>query len=1854
MKKILYLIILLTIPMNILADSYSSLWKKADDASKKDLPKTQIQWLDKIIAKAEGEKAYGQLMKAQLLRSSLRAQIAPDSLDVEIARLERKALTTKDKTLQAVYASALGKIYQEHLEDDAVAKSKRWFKLSMQNPALLAQHKSEEYEPAIVKGVDSRIFNEDLLHVIGLEAEDYSTLHDYYSKTGNRPAACITACYKLRQERGNYTAVANKSVYLQRVDSLIKVYADLPMAGELAIEHDDYLAQCPDASAEERVKYINYALNQWGAWPRMNILRNALAELERPSFNINIGDCMLLPNVKRKVLVNSIRNINELHVKIYRVDVSGKTKLNPNKAQDYKALQKHIVPDFERSVTRRYIGQPAWKENCDSILLEGMPVGVYLMEASTDNKGIKPQRALLRVSDLYVMSEGRPDKRVRFVVVSATTGKPIEGAHIELTTNASFDNEKESKASILSGQNGEVNYAYKGRMPNKIYVFTDKDRACGNFDIDAYYSYWDEKSVRKDLYAYTDRSVYRPGQQVHAVAIATEIDSKSVSSKALDNEPLTITLRDANGKEVGKKEVMTDAFGTASTMFTLPANGLTGSFYIRMEGRNLYAGTTLQVEQYKRPTYQIEFEPYKKAYQIGDVVKVRGVAKSFAGVPVQGAKVEYTVKRNKSMWSRWSDGNWSDNLLTESTVTADDGSFFLKMPMTLPPNVNMELPLYYNVVANAKVTDLSGETHEGTTSLPLSNRTRILDCDIPSKTLRDSLRNFSFTLRNVAGEVIEGKVRYKIDNEPWQTTDANKPVAIARKLTSGQHTITGICDNDTVKKQFIIFSYEDKKPAIETPHWFYVSDNRFHADGKPVYIQVGSSDSDVHLYYTALSGERVIDEGRATLNNEVLTKKLVYKEAYGDGVTINMAWVKRGHLFRHTVQLLRPEPDSKLKLSWKTFRDRLAPGQKEEWTLRILTPDGKPAQAQLLATMYDKSLDGIVKHQWHFSPHYQFSLPQTEWHGGSDDAIGLYGFANYKRLPERMLAFSHYYKSMFYIAPPYVLYESMTTQAPNGLRTRAMGAGISIAKNELAKSAAVAETGGGYAADSVYQEVTELSALDNAPNNQATGMDGGNKQGNATQQPRENLNETAFFFPTLMADSQGNVNIKFTLPESVTTWRFMAIAHDKQMNHGQLSAEAVAKKDVMVQPNLPRFIRMGDKAQISGRIYNTAEKNINGMARFQLLDPETEAVVAEWEKAFDVARDMTTTVYFDVDADRLAANAKGRDLFIARVMVEGNGFSDGEQHYLPLLPNREYVTTTVPFTQNGAGTKTIDLSKLFPNADAQNKLTIEYTNHPAWLMAQALPSIASPCDKDAISLATAIYANSIGQSLLNSSPKIKRTVEMWKKETREETSLMSSLRKNQELKTMVLSETPWVANAEREADQKQQLANFLDETAIGYRVDDFTTKLQALQNSDGSFSWWPGMAGSSYITMSVAQILTRLDAMIGTKYVRTNMLNQAFGYLDRRIAEEARELKKAEKKGQKHLSPSELACNYLYTCALAKRPESQDMNYLVALLEKMPTELTIYGKAGCAVILSQYGKERRAKEYLRSINEHSVYKAEMGRYFDTHKAFYSWFDYKIPTQTFAIEAMKRLNPADTKTIEEMQRWLLQEKRATGWDTPINAVNAVYAFMGNNEGGIDMSKLASGMPTTLKINGQALKTPQATAGLGYVKTTVKGNKATTFTAEKTSQGTSWGALYAQYWQKASDVKAASSGLVVKREICSTDGKKIANRLKVGDKVRVRITIAADRDYDFVQVRDKRAACLEPAEQLSGYHWGYYLAPQDNATNYYFDRLAKGKHIVETDYYVDREGDYTTGTCTAQCAYSPEYSGREGAKELHVTR
>ncbi|MBR2204887.1 MAG: alpha-2-macroglobulin [Prevotella sp.] len=1860
-KKCFTLLLVMMIPIFLFGESYSSLWKKVEEANEKDLPQTEYELLQKIVAKAEKGKDYGQLLTAELQSAEVMAHIAPDSLRPAMDRLQRRYEATTDVVLKTVYQTALHRVYTRNSS----------LGMSIEEPVLtpelceqLARVKDAAYSPFVIKGVDAGIFHNDLLHVVGFEVDNhknYQAMYDYYKKVGNRRAACIIAA------KAYYYASKDE------LDAVIKEYEDLPECGELAMER---YRDIPYDQKAEKLAYIDEAIGKWGSsWPRMrNTFENNRSELTNPQFRLTFDQRVVLPEQPQEVSLTDIRNLRSVSLTVYKVNAQGDIDISPDYSDGYHKI-KPLLGEVVYETTREYTGKTSYEFFEDAITMKGLPVGVYMLEFLSNPK-TEIVRRLYFVTDVYTIAEDQPSPEgVRYVVVSSRTGQPIAGAHLhikEYTTYAAFD-----EFDVVTDAQGE--YLFKTQDVSRrrdVFTYTDTDKACPVLSENNHYSYYNREELVKKTCIYTDRAIYRPGQKVFVNAILYQVEH-GMEQTAQSHVPVNFQLRDANSKVVSEQRSTTDDYGACSCEFTLPSSGLTGSFSIRVNGQSHY----FRVEEYKRPTFHVEFPEVKQAYAAGDTLTVKGNAMTYAGVPVQGAKVSYKVVRRTAFWwwsySRYwetatlgyrSDG---DEIFQGEAVTGVDGTFDVTMPLEMPET---QYPMYYQFVVTADVTDTAGETHSGQLSLPLGNKKQALSIDLEEKMLIDEKPVMTFYLMNAAGQKLDAEVQYRIDNGNWQNTKTNCPLSIVNyQLPSGKHTVEATCEGDSLKREFVIFSLDDKSPATETDDWFYQSDSRFPNDGTPVTIQVGSSDQDVHIVYSIFSGKKVIKRGAVDRNNQLLNLKLAYGESYDNGLLLTFAWVKNGKCYTHSAQIHRPLPNKNLTLAWTTFRDRLKPGQQEEWTLTVKDCKGNPVDAQLMATLYDQSLDMLQVHSWSLVPYIDLPLPTNKWVYPIRSRISNLSSHRWNSNDVKELVFSHFDPSVF----PSLYYHRFHRFSRGAVLAKGMSRAADDEDGMVYEEAMVAmEPPMVYAKNSIEPEAEIGDGSQESGVRRQESGDGSLETGSEQVQVRENLNETAFFYPQLTTDAEGRVALKFTLPESLTTWRLMALAHTRDMYVGSIVGEAVAQKDVMIQPNVPRFLRDGDQGTISARIFNTGEKNLTGKAQLKLLNPETNAVVYEQSQNVSLKAGDTTPVTFNVQCSMFNGDYS---LLICQMTVSGKGFSDGEQHYLPLLPSQERVTVTIPITQHQPGTAKVDLAALIP-ADAKgSKLTFEYTNQPAWLMIQALPTVGTPSDDNAVSQAASFYANSLGRYILQQNPQAKTAFELWSQESgdgSQETSLTSALAKNQDLKDLLLNETPWVLDADNETEQKQRLADFFDENLMQNRLSSAVSKLLKLQRTDGSWSWWQDMPGSFYMTVAVSEMLVRLNVIRSQETgVRSQepeidrMLDNAFSFMGQEIVKEVEELKKWEKEGHEVSFPSFKALQWLYLATLDGRTLPDEVvranNYLLKLLKKEIKSQSIYEKALTAVILSK-SDPKRAAEYAQSLKEWTVYREDIGRYYDTPRAGYSWYDYKIPTQTVAIEALQRLAASDQQTLDEMRRWLLQEKRTQAWDTPINSVNAVYAFLGSQESGVrsqETGKQANalrldGENATIKVDGKAIELPKATAGLGYVKTPISATSQT-LTVDKTSEGTSWGAVYAQFVQATHNIAASASGITVKRELLDVKGNLLPltsdhSPLKVGDRIKMRITITADRDYDFVQVVDKRAACLEPVRQLSGWHMGSYCTPKDYTTNYYFDCLSKGTHVIESEYYIDRAGLYETGTCTVECAYAPEFRGIAPSLTLEVKR
>lgn len=926
-------------------------------------------------------------------------------------------------------------------------------------------------------------------------------------------------------------------------------------------------------------------------------------------------------------------------------------------------------------------------------------------------------------------------------------------------------------------------------------------------------------------------------------------------------------------------------------------------------------------------------------------------------------------------------------------------------------------------------------------------------------------------------------------------------------------------------------------------------------------------------------------------------------------------------------------------MKWEVFRDRLRPGTEETWTMQILDAAGKPADARLLATLYDASLDRLWDNPWNFQLGFSRYTPSVMPFIQSVNSIAM--------------AYSPFYTyslSSVYTPDNWQLYSRLwvpslrqyRTFSRNGLMVR--GAGIMMKAAAAAPDAMRADEAlnaqAGFTQDDGVVEVELQSETIPLETEQ-------------TMTLRENFAETAFFYPDLRTDSTGTVRLVFTVPDALTQWNFRGFAHTRNMDYGLVQAEARTEKPFMIQPNLPRFLRKGDEASLAASLINMSAEEVKGVVRLELVNPMDESVVYQAVQDFQVKAGETGSVRFT-----FPVNMDG-EVLICRMKAEAGEFSDGEQHYLPVLTDKQWMTETLSLQVKGGESQEVSLKDLFngQSKTAQNRqLTIELTSTPIWYAVQALPVVGNPQQDDAFSWASAYYANAVARKIVELNPQIQSVFEAWKKQGIKKETLWSELEKNQELKSLLLAETPWLAQAADEQEQRQRMGLLFDLNTMNYRMEQTVEKLKALQKGDGSWSWFNGMQGSRLVTTQVVELLARLKSMhIMADAQVAGMYLKGLNYLENAFCQEYENLKKNEARNKSPQWPSELAVRYLYIASLdamaGEKVNKAAKEYMISKLENRSATYSIYEKALIARILQAQGKRTQAEILVRSIKEYTVVTPEMGRYFDTPKAGYAWNGYRIPTQVAAMEAIQCVEK-DEKMLEEMKLWLLKQKQVQCWNTPLATADAVYALLSDG-----MALTEAGQMQAVAGN-VTLETPKD--GLGCISHTLSGAEAEvkTLTVSHTGKAAGWGAVYAQYLEDMDRVKAfEGKGLQVSREYIYK-GKALSakEKLQVGDKLTVRLTLRADRDMDFVCLKDERAACMEPVRQISGYEWsdglGRYRVSGDAATTFFMDYLRKGTYVIEYEVHVDRSGVYQAGTSEIQSVYAPEFGSHTEGYTLYI--
>ena len=1881
--KIRYLSLIVLLVMSVFApmqaQTYDNLWKELEVLERKDLPKSVISEAMKIYDKAKAEQNVPQMMKAYLTAMQYRSLLTPDSLKVDMNGLEQWASQTGSMEDKAILYSILG----EMTMPADVKKGLGYLQASLKDKDRLLLIPVEKLRPMVRVGEASkRYFRDNLYNLLARRAiqimqqyrwqaaakanqtnslpadmtdmdqfvtyqfvpvsdcdltaavmQTYQSLLKVYDTETEREGWLLTGIDALNYLYRNFSGNFSNDVCQQELRKWIHTYPAVKTVPEAYLALAQFLQY--QNNQVERLRIVREGIAGYPRYEGINQLKNIEKEILNTSLSLEIATAY--PGEQQSVKVN-YKNLTGITLQLYKVNLPVTSAVLQNRTTHFESKYARLQREehFSLKPTTDYL-------NVDTTLtIQAPQAGIYFLKAVPDGKKGVSDGTLMNVTALKTIYRPLPDGTLELVVVDAVSGQPVSEAEVTIYTEKGGGYSPQQ--TYQADKQGTLKLDFLNSNKYWYNAHTAADNAMPILNLWKNDYYYKESKRKEVLQLFTDRSIYRPGQTVYVSGLAYEMEKDS--TRVLADKKYTVSLYDANNNETGKVEVRTNGFGSFSGQFVLPSPCLTGYFSLRAADTSV----SFKVEEYKRPTFDVTFEPVKVEYQVGDSIEVVGMAKTFAGAPVQNARVHYNISRSYAwVWRFMGRGSarWEGEAMTDA-----DGKFSVPVHFEIDSD-RRESPLwYYTYNIQADVTDGAGETQQANLSLPLGSTSMVLNMDnLPDNLVKEKKLEIKLTAMNLSGEPVDTPVTYQVVEMEEQkdgqekegrkvltgTVEANKsfvPEAIYA-LPSGNYRLKLSAKDTqgrecTASKNFLLFSLNDKRPPFVITDWFYQDGLEFDA-ASPATVYIGSSEKNVYLLYDVFAGNKRLESKRIELSDSVVSFRFPYKKEYGDGILVSMAFVKDGRLYSHNARIMKPAPEKKLQLKWTTFRDKLRPGQQEEWKLTVLYPDGSPAEAEMLATMYDASLDKIYSaHKLDFGVDFHYVVPLTYWNTSYMRNAYLYVDFPLKRLRAVPLEYSEL------IIPSTGRMEAMVVGYGGSPRATLAGA-LKI----RGRSAANAVMNQEAVTDMVLQEeMVETSAQEKVEMGSSEEL-----AETGDIQIRENFAETAFFYPQLRTNEKGEVSISFVLPESLTRWTFMGLAHTRNVDYGKIEATATASKEFMLQPNMPRFVRVGDKANIAASLMNLSDKGVKGTVRMELFNPETEKVFYSQKQKFDVKGGETGHVNFTFEvSDKYAVMA-------CRMVADGDTFSDGEQRYIPVLTDKQWVTETVPLNVNGEGAHTFSLENLFnkhSKTASEQRLTVEFTAHPAWYAVQALPVVANPQNEDALSWATAYYAHSLAAFIVKENPRIKQVFDSWKAQGGTKETFMSNLQKNQELKNILLAETPWLTEATNEAEQKQRIATLFDLNTMNSQLAVSVEKLGELQNADGAWSWYKGMQGSRYVTTQVMEMLVRLNALThqDADSRMQPMIQKGFEYLGKQAAEEYKSMKEAEKKGAVGLRPSEQVLRYLYICALdGKAPVDEKVNrYFIDKLSGEGKELTIYGKALGAIILQQAGKVAEARLFMQSLMEYSVVTDEMGRYFDTPKARYSWFSYKIPTEVAAMEAIQRITK-DTKAIDEMKRWLLKQKQTQTWETPIATADAVYALMAT--GASDLLANTGGVEITL--GKEVIRTPADNA-IGYIKKTVSGDvmNIKKVSVDKEGTGMGWGAVYAQYLESMDQIGEQGNGLSVSRQLYKGDeALNESAPLKVGDRITVRLTVKADRDMDFVQIKDDRAACMEPLQAVSGFRWGnglgYYQATKDASTQFFIDQMRKGTYVIEYQVYVNRTGEYQAGIATVQSAYAPEFGG-----------
>ncbi|SFC82765.1 alpha-2-macroglobulin family protein [Algibacter pectinivorans] len=1653
------------------------------------------------------------------------------------------------------------------------------------------------------------------------------------------------------------------------------------------------------------------------------------SQIEQFSFQITTEN--FLPIQQNARLLLSYKNLNAIKFNAYKVtEKQYKTFSNIYREDEQREFIKNL---YANKIWKSNLKNEAdYQRHTTEVFMPNLDAGRYLVVGFIEENEDAFAFATLQVTNMaYVETEALEHKI--FQIINRNNGAPITNTKVEVSY-ASRVNKVVTKT-YTTNNLGEIkinkdnswyrNVNLKVQQGNDVAYF-------GDFYINQTYKQPEEKVSYKS-FLFTDRSIYRPGQTVYFKAIAME--TFNGKSEVLANEMVYAKLYNVNNEALKTLTFKTNEFGSVAGEFILPSSGLTGVYRIEFNtesNKYLRSNASFSVEEYKRPKFETKFTPVTETFKINDAITVKGTALAYAGSNITDAKVVYRVHRKVQyprwyFWYRPYINSEPQEITHGETVTDANGEFEIIFKAIPDQSVDKNSLPVFNYEITADVTDLNGETRSATTVVNVGYHALLANLSIDS--LLDKSKNshnLTIDTKNLNGEFVPatGTVKiYKLQapntvlrERPWSAPDYQeisktvfkdlfpheaynnehnssnwnkgelvlekpfntkntKTIALGKikKWQSGEYIITleskdkfGQLVKDEVKTT--LFSAADKVPA-DNKLLTIATDKKEYSVGDTANITIGSAAENILVTVSVEKNKNIISTEIIQLNANKKTISVPVTKADLGGFVVHYSFAAFNSFLSGSQAISVPYPNSNLAIETLTFRDKLQPGTDETWQFKVKGPDGEKVSSELLASMYDASLDQFKPHNWNFNP-IQNRIYSAYSYRRAYQSFGIENFRVYNinsgySYPQQH--FDQWNWFGFNFGNNYALRYRRSASMSKKLSGQVAGVQIVADEMELEESALEDSVVIGYSSNKQEVAAAPMQQLDEDVNLKEEKTDFDNIQ------IRKNLQETAFFFPQLKTDDKGHVSFSFTTPEALTQWKLQLLAHTKTLESATQSFSTVTQKELMVIPNAPRFLREGDKITISTKIANLTENQLTGQAVLILTDAVSGKTIdsnlgnSENNKVFTVDAKGNTQVSWALNIP------EGIQAVQYKIIAKSDTFSDGEQNALPVLSNRMLVTETLPMWVRSHQTKSFTLDKLMSNTSTSltnHKLTLEMTSNPAWYAVQALPYLMEypyECNEQTFSR---YYANALASHIANSNPRIQEVFNQWKNTD----ALLSNLEKNEELKSILIQETPWLRDAQSETEQKKRIALLFDLNKMNNELQSAIQKLESNQLSSGAWAWFNGGYENRYITQHIITGFGHLNKLNVKTSAHSNMIENAISYLDKEFVKEYKDLKKYNKNvdlSKDHLSYTQL--HYLYMRSffseVKKSKEVETIiDYYQTQIGKYWLNRSLYSKGLMALVSHRNSDSKTALKILKSLKETSITSEELGMYWKSNTNSWYWYQAPIETQALLIEAFGDIEN-DTETIDNLKIWLLKNKQTNRWKTTKATTEAVYALLLQGSDWLSVTDMVDVVIGGQAITPSKLESVKIEAGTGYYKTAWNTAEIKPEMGEvkisKKGKGIAWGSLYWQYFEDLDKITTAETPLKLSKKLflkSNTDtGEEISEinsetDLKVGDLVRVRIELRSDRNMEFLHMKDMRASGLEPVNVISKYKWqdglGYYESTKDASTNFFFDYLPKGVYVFEYDLRVNNAGNMSNGITTIQSMYAPEFSSHSEGVRISV--